>query len=522
MSRLWSDVTPRTTPQARARAAIAPLDPGAFGPDQARHLLARIGFGGSPEQVRLVADWGLERSVEYFLNPGEADFRDDTPPREIRDDIMFEPNPEQRQAYRQAAARGDEDALARLRAMIQERQREDRQQARAIQRWWLTRMIESPAALQEKMTLFWHGHFATNYRAIENSWHMLLQNRLFRAHALGSFAELMHAIIRDPAMLAYLDNHRSRRGNPNENLARELMELFALGIGNYTERDIREGARALTGYTFTNNQFTFNQRQHDHGSKQILGVRGNLDGDAFVRAILAQRACASFIAAKLYRFFVAPLPDNWDDRRNPGASPETRSYVHAMGETLRRSGYQLAPVLREVFRSAHFYADEVRGELIKSPAELLVGSIRQLRTPTRDLPALLDAMDLMGQNLLFPPSVAGWPGGRWWINTNTLYTRQNTTAYLLTGQLAGQRQARPADAYDPAPLVRALAREDEPAAREPEALANQLLRFMLAKRPPESVRTIASFIAEHGGVGQAQAVTGAILLITAMPEYQLC
>ncbi|MEO1512234.1 MAG: DUF1800 family protein, partial [Planctomycetota bacterium] len=219
-----------------------------FGYDQARHLLLRAGFGGTPQQIRTLAGWGVERAVDHLLEveriPYEA-----TPDQSFDRDIVRPFSDAERRAYRQAQRRGDEDTLARLRLTRQQMQRQDRRQIGAVQRWWLERMIETPRPLEEKMTLFWHGHFATSYRKVEDSFHMFQQNELFRAHALGNFGDLLFRIIRDPAMIRYLDNQASSAQSPNENLARELMELFSLGEGNYSERDIKEGARALTGYT---------------------------------------------------------------------------------------------------------------------------------------------------------------------------------------------------------------------------------------------------------------------------------
>src|SRR5690606_20773973 len=218
-----------------------------------------------------------------------------------------------RRAIAEARRNRDEDALARIQARRQETERTDRRQFREMQRWWLKRMIESPRPLEEKMTLFWHGHFATSYRTIENSYHMYLQNQLLRANALGNYGELLYLIIRDPAMLAYLDNNNSRAGRPNENLARELMELFSLGVGAYSEQDIKEGARALTGYTFRDDEFYFDAGNHDDNPKTTVGRRGRLDGGGFVTAILGQRACSRFMCRKLYRYFVADIPVRDDD-----------------------------------------------------------------------------------------------------------------------------------------------------------------------------------------------------------------
>src|SRR5690606_632767 len=212
----------------------------------------------------------------------------------------------------------------------------------------------------------------------------------------------------------------------NENLARELMELFSLGVGAYSEQDIKEGARALTGYTFRDDEFYFDAGNHDDNPKTILGRRGRLDGDGFVTAILEQRACSRFMCRKLYRYFVADIPDRDDDM-----DPEAREVVRQMSATFLRHRYGIRPVLRELFLSEHFYTDQIMAEQIKSPAQLVVGAVRSLLTPVRDLSALLDAMDLMGQNIMAPPSVKGWDGGRSWINTSTLFARQNTLSFLL-------------------------------------------------------------------------------------------
>ncbi len=291
----------------RVNTSLSALPASSFGYEQARHLLWRAGFGGTPQQIQTLVGWGLEKSVDYLLNPGNTG-EESIKPDLFDKDIMRPPTEEEKQAYRKAQKAQDEDLVAKFRKMKQEQERKDRAQINDMQKWWLKRMIETPRPLEEKMTLFWHGHFATSYRTIENSYHMFAQNEMFRTHALGNFGELLFGIIRDPAMLAYLNNNQSRKDHPNENLAREIMELFSLGVGGYTEKDIKEGARALTGYTFKDDQFVFDKNNHDMAIKNILGKTGNADGDDFVRIILGQRACAQFIARKLYGFFVNDLP----------------------------------------------------------------------------------------------------------------------------------------------------------------------------------------------------------------------
>ncbi|MFG0286372.1 MAG: DUF1800 family protein [Phycisphaerales bacterium JB039] len=508
---------PQPTVTRRRAQPMRPIRPDEFGYDQGRHLLWRAGFGGTPAQVQTLVRWGPEEAVGYLLDVEKVPF--ESPDADLFDrDIIRPPTAAERAQAAEARRRRDEDALARIRAARQEAQRTDRRQIRDVQRWWLTRMIETPRPLEEKMTLFWHGHFATSYRTIENSYHMYLQNQLFRRHALGSYAELMYQIIRDPAMIAYLDNNDSRRDRPNENLARELMELFSLGVGAYGEQDIKEGARALTGYTFRDDAFYFDERNHDPNPKRILGRSGPMDGDGFVSAILEHPACGRFMARKLYRYFVADLPDRDDD-----IDPETREVLDRMASTFRRNRYQIRPVLRELMLSEHFYDDRIMAQQIKSPAQLVVGAVRSLLVPVRDLGVLLEAMDLMGQNLMMPPSVKGWDGGRAWINTSTLFVRQNTLSFLLTGRKPGGYDALAAqETYDPQPALAELERASPGALRDPDRLIDYLLRFMLGRAPDHAQRTLHEFVRANGNDISTDMTIGLMLLITAMPEYQLC
>jgi uncharacterized protein (DUF1800 family) len=513
--------TAEPTRSGRRGAPLDPIKAQDFGYDQARHLLWRAGFGGTPAQIQLLAGWGPERAVDYILDVEKVP----TPAVEadrFDKDIMRPPSPEEEGAYRRARRSQDENILAELRAQQQERERRDRMQVREVQRWWLTRMIESPRPLEEKMTLFWHGHFATSFRTIENSYHMFMQNELFRRNAVGNFGELLFAIVRDPAMLAYLDNNDSRKERPNENLARELMELFSLGVGNYGEGDIKEGARALTGYGFRDDEFVFQRDNHDPNPKTILGEKGPMDGDGFVRAILGQRACSRFIAGKLYSFFVADVPI---EGVASGAAPdaEAGAVVKQLSATFLSARYEVKPVLRRLFLSQHFYSEPVVNQHIKSPVELVVGAVRSLNTPVRDLSLLLDAMDLMGQSILMPPSVKGWVGGRAWINTSTLFVRQNILAFLLTGKKARGYDVNVAEEkFDPMPLLGELAQARPGDEARPEPVIDYLLRFTLGRAPDHARDALRPLAADTGGRVTSDLVTAWLLLITAMPEYQLC
>lgn len=485
----------------------------------ARHLLWRAGFGGTPTQVEFLARLSPEKAVAHLVDLEKVQGYPEPAASDFDQAIMRPPSADDRAAYQRARRSQDEDFLAKVRLDRQRREQEDRAQVQKMQRWWLKRMIETPRPLEEKLTLFWHGHFATSYRTIENSYHMYLQNQLFRAHAAGNFGELLFAIIRDPAMLAYLDNNDSTKTAPNENLSRELMELFSLGEGAYTERDIKEGARALTGYSFDFNSFVFRADRHDAGSKSILGATGPLDGDAFVKAILSERACAEFIAAKIYRYFVADIPE-------PGAKAHAvvAGFVRQLASTLLSSRYEIRPVLRRLFLSEHFYDPVNRLARVKSPVELVVGAVRSLQTPVRDLGILLDAMDLMGQAILFPPSVKGWDGGRSWINSSTMFVRENILNFLLTGKTPhGYDPLAHSEPYDPTPLLAELTEQDSGADRDPLKVAPFLLEFAFGRAGRErQIQTIGAYIAEVGGRQVTpEAVTGALALITSLPEYQL-
>ena len=415
---------PPTRPSEPSLATIRDED---FGYAQARHLLFRAGFGGTDRQIRELAAMGPRRAVEHLVEYHDIPCEPDAADAFDRDIISPLSDRERRALYR-ARLRGDEDTLARFRVRRQRAQQADRRQIVEIQRWWITRMIRTPRPLEEKMTLFWHGHFATSYRVVEDSYHMYQQNRMLREHATGHLGDLILGILRDPAMLRSLNNNRNRKRSPNENLARELLELFSLGEGRYTERDIKETARVLTGFTYEDDDFRFNRDAHDNGVKRVLGARGNLGAVDLVNAILRRRACAEFIATKLYRFFVRDIP--MDPRETDAV---TRRAVLGIADMLRRANYRIGPVLGELFLSRHFYDPANTGTMIKSPADLLVGAVRSLGVPVRDLGTAADAMKLMGQQLFVPPSVKGWDGGRSWINTSTLFIRQNLLVYMLTG-----------------------------------------------------------------------------------------
>lgn len=313
--------------------------------------------------------------------------------------------------------------------------------------WWVYRMLSTPMQLLEKTTLFWHGHFATNAEKVADGRLMLTQNELLRAFAFGDFSKLLLEISRDPAMLVYLDSVTNRKSHPNENYAREIMELFCLGEGNYTETDIRELARCFTGWEIRRDEFRFNRYQHDEGEKTILAQTGNFGGEEGVGIVLAQDSGPEFIATKLVRYFVMDEP------------APTVELIAPLAKELRNSGMLIQAVLRRIFTSNLFYSPHAVGRKVRSPVELAVGLLRSLDGSTNTFD-LAEEMLRIGQGLLYPPSVKGWDGGRTWINSSTLLGRSNLVRSLINNDntrfgkttlkqyLATQNVTNPRDVMD--------------------------------------------------------------------------
>jgi uncharacterized protein (DUF1800 family) len=353
------------------------------------------------------------------------------------------------------------------------------------------------------MTLFWHGHFATSNRKVQSIRLMLGQNELLRRHALGGFAALLTDIIPDPAMLVWLDGITSRRQRPNENFAREFLELFTLGPGNYTEPDIRQAARAFTGWVRPNgNQrgegssaFRFDPAQFDDGAKTFLGRMGPWRPADIVRITLEQPACADFLCRKLYRFLVG-------EAHEPGAE-----LIRPLAAELRGSQYALRHVVGIILRSRHFYA-AARRQRIKGPVEFSAGLVRALEVPRTDLRllALAVACDRQGQELFAPPNVRGWVGGRTWLNSTTVLERGNWCNDVVWGNadlgMAG---------YDPLAWAR---RCGIAPARATETLMDLLLQGDLA---PQSRKLIL----RTGAGGQPESLRRALQLMVHCPEFQL-
>lgn len=397
-----------------AAAALQPFT-GSLDERLAAHLLRRAGFGGSPDDVRRYAGMAAGDAVESLVRfPSTSAL---PAPSDIFDPFSL---------IQQYGVRGLRDMTSDARReLLKQVRREEVQSVLALQLWWLNRMLATPAPLQEKMAFFFHGHFTT--AAVQKGVSppmVYAQNQLFRTYALGNLRELTRAVARDPAMLLYLDGAANVASHPNENFARELMELFTLGVDQYTEEDVRQSARAWTGWRvvrLTGRAF-FDEALHDSGTKTFLGRTGNLDGDDIVDTIFAQRQCARFFAGELLSLFVYNEPE-----------PEL---VDDVADVILRNDYELAPVVSAILRSRVFYSERAYRALVKSPVELAVGTYKALGVTTMD-DSVLRALRSMGQVLYYPPNVAGWPGGESWLTSQMMIARQNFLAGLVNAQIMG-------------------------------------------------------------------------------------
>jgi len=368
------------------------------------HLLRRAGFGATQSELESYLAKGYEATVEELLHPEQA------PP--VEEDVI--------RRYH-----ADQNSLMLI---------------ESSQAHWLYRMINTKCPLEEKMALFWHGLFATAYGKLNHAKGVVNQTDTFRRCGLGYFRTLLLEISRDPAMIFWLDNKDNHKDAPNENYGRELLELFSMGIGNYTEDDVKACARAFTGWTIANAeymairasrdsiwphgrldwQFVYDPQDHDDDPKTFLGNTGRFNGEDIIDIICDQPATAWFIASKLYSFFVADTPDE-------GA-------IQELSDQFRRSNGHIGQVMRTLFLSGFFRSESVRFARVKSPAELVVGTARlsgSHRFPDWTIVNLAQDASFMGQEILNPPTVEGWHTGTEWVDTGTLVERINSAALEL-------------------------------------------------------------------------------------------
>jgi len=418
---------------------LDPISAADWSYDRAEHLLGRAGFSGTPEEIQKLADMTPEEAVrslvEFDSIPNDhlvpfehSGFFDDTladfPPsrpaatelaQETGESMGILVKPEGGNRHMQPVS---DRFFYWLRASLLE--------SRRVSYWWAERMLDTNRPLQEKLALFWHGHFASAEGKVRDYRKMLGQVQLFERHAAGNFGELAEAVAKDPGMLYYLDAGVNVKGAANENFAREVMELFTMGVGNYSESDVREAARAFTGWNYDNLEFVVNVDQHDDAEKTFLGRTGTFDGVDVLNIILEQPVTAEYIGAKLYRFFVRTDPDE--------------ALVKELGAVFRDADYELRPLLTTIFLSRDFYSQASYGAHIKGPVEHVITMLNQLGV--EDVPGNPDFNSVttgLGQQLLNPPSVAGWAQGQSWITPALLQRRGNVAFEYLFPVAVGFR-----------------------------------------------------------------------------------
>jgi hypothetical protein len=443
--------------------AWEPFAPTADEPwDQTRvsHLFRRAAFGASPAQLEAAVAESPAAVVDRLLQGGEesSGFLEET--GALAATLMSTGEP------RQLAA------------------------------WWVYVLLNTPHPLLERVTLFWHGHFAVSAAKVTDAALVFEQNKLFRRAALGGFRPLVHAVARDPAMLLYLDSATNRKSHPNENFARELMELFCLGEGHYSEKDVQELARCFTGWEIKRGKFRFNPFQHDGGEKTLLGKSGVFPDGGSIDWILDQPQAALFIVGKLYRLFVCDEPE---------PAPQL---LQPLAEEFRAGDMQIASVVRRILTSRVFYSTHARARKIRSPVDAAIGLLRAFEG-TANTHRLAADLQQNGQGLFFPPNVKGWDGGRAWINSATILGRANMTARLVSDEKMR---------FGGGTLDEYFARHGAVAPEQVVDLAAELLLATpLSAERREGLLELARKSKE-----QTRGVAEVVRALATLPEFQLC
>jgi uncharacterized protein (DUF1800 family) len=506
---------------------LSPLPASKWNYTTAAHLYNRAGFGGTPEEIAKLARMAPEEAVAFFVDYEKI-------PEETSRPAWANPDPELVANYQKLQRMVRQEKETKDIAQTDEQKREADQKRRDMFREiqkqqifhlqqmrvdWLRSMASGPRPFQEKLTLFWHGHFATSAQKVQNAYYMWLQIDTFRQKGSGNWLDLLEAVATDPAMLIWLDQAQSRKEHPNENFARECMELFALGEGHYTEKDVTEAARAMTGWSLDrlDEEYVYRPRLHDNGVKTVLGSTGNLSGRDVLELIVAQPQAARFITGKLWKFFAS---DDLSPRFND-----------ALAEEFRANDNNFAPFLRTLFGCEEFYSPSVMQNQIKSPVQWLVNSVRLLQ---RDLPPPIVATQMiktLGQDLLLPPNVKGWDGGVSWITTNTLLARYNQAAILVMGQgnlgatgdrpgqkIIAERANKMASLMRPVNVDGIINEEER---RDAHAVIAKLeKRFIQGQLTEKHRQVLRDYLEPLSELDDAD-VRHAIRLLMSTPEYQL-
>lgn len=470
-----------------------------------QHLFWRAGFGATPDVIERESRRPIKKVVRNLLRSNDT----------FTPLVVTETEPlANRRTLRSMVREGTMD-----RVILRQKIKQDTGRIRDLNVLWVEAMASGKNALREKMALFWHGHFACRVRNPDTVQPYL---NTIRQHALGKFSDLLMAVSKEPAMLQFLNNQQNRKNAPNENFAREVMELFTLGRGHYTEHDIKDAARAFTGWGFSaENEFLFRPNQHDDGPKTIFGQTGNFTGEDVIRLLLAKKQTARFVTGKLYRFLVDDQP----------ADAVTNARIDKLTDQFYASGYDITDLLETILTADWFYEPQYVGTRIKSPVELLAGMQHTLNIAFEQKQSVIFIQRTLGQVLLYPPNVAGWPGGRNWIDSSSLLFRMQLPNALLQ---AGQVNIRPKEDGDVNTEV--LARRGNrllnatvswaafeqafapvSADKLPDVLAAYLLQQPLAQT--QRALVLKRIQPDSSRSEQIRNLTAAIM---ALPEYQLC
>ncbi|SEB21771.1 DUF1800 domain-containing protein [Pedobacter hartonius] len=465
-----------------------------------KHLYNRAGFGISYPELQQFSKKRLSKVTDALLNPEKpiTDLNTVNKDEFIAQQALLASLGAKKEQTPQEKQQREDITKAR------------NEKSRDLNIDWLQQMIATENPLREKMTLFWHGHFACR---ANHPYYAQELNNIQRKNALGGFKTLLLEVSKSPAMLDYLNNQQNRKGRPNENFARELMELFTLGRGNYTETDIKEAARSFTGWAYNKNgEFEFNQKVHDEKEKTFFGQTGLFDGEAIIDLILAKPETATFICRKLYIFFVNDTPDE--------------SHVKGLAAYFYEQKYDISAVMNKLFTADWFYAKENTANKIKSPVELLVNMSRKFYVIYNKPQILIQLQTSLGQYLFNPPNVAGWPGGRNWIDSSSLMLRMKIPSLVLNdGILDFNGKADPEDE-----AVIALNRKPRPRPVKSYINAKANWDRFLADLPKDMKQAeLASFLLQPALdtrisdlVNHNVNLKNTAIAVTSMPEYQLC
>jgi uncharacterized protein (DUF1800 family) len=465
-----------------------------------KHLYSRAAFGISYPELHELSKKRLGRAIDQlFKLPDQIPILQSISQEEYQEQqlVLISLNGKKEQSPEEKLLR---EQITKLR----------NEKSRSLNIKWVMQMINTKSPLLEKMTLFWHGHFACRSN---NPFFSQQLNNIQRANALGNFRTLLLEVSKSPAMLEYLNNQQNRKGKPNENFARELMELFTLGRGNYTEKDIREAARCFTGWIYNKTgEFEFNLRVHDEKEKTVFGHTGDFDGEAVIDIILSKPETAAFIARKLYIFFVNDIPNE--------------EHIQEIAVYLYQQKYDISAVMKKIFTAGWFYLDTNRGNKIKSPVEFLINLSRTFQVTYHKPQILIQLQSSLGQYLFNPPNVAGWPGGKNWIDSSSLMLRLKIPSLILNdGILDFDGKADPEDE-----AVIALNKKPKP--RPVKSYINAEAdwpRFLSSLPPQLKQEELAAFLLEPSLnqkiislVSQNKNFKNTVIAVTSMPEYQLC